>query len=105
MAWDKSYRRVVLELDNLNVVYWISKRELHVNSHFSLLKDIIRMIDFPWQIKVQHVLREGNRSVDAMANIGINLNLGYHHFEVAAAIIHEIIVQDMVGVSFPRLCL
>ena len=47
MAWDKGYHRVVRELDNLNLVNWISKRELQVNSHFNLLKDIIRMIDFP----------------------------------------------------------
>ena len=105
LAGDKGYCRVVLELDNLNVVNWISKKELHVNSHFSLLKYITRMIDFPWQIKVQHIMREGNRSIDAMANLGINLTLGYYHFEVAPANINEIIVQDIVGVSFPRLCL
>ena len=80
MAWDKSYHRVVLELDNLNVVYWISKRELHVNSHFSLLKNLIRMVDFPWQIKVQHTLRKGNKSADTMENLCINLSLGYHFF-------------------------
>ena len=65
MTWDRGYRRVVLELDNLNVINWIS-----------FLKDIIRMIDFPWQIKVHHTLREGNR-MDAMVNLGINLTLGY----------------------------
>ena len=59
------------------------------------------MADFPWQIKVQHTLREGNRSADAMANLGINLSLRYHYFEIAPATIHEIIVQDIVGVSFP----
>ena len=76
-----------------------------MNSHFSLLKDLIRIVNFPWQIKVQHTLREGNRSADAMANLDINLSLGYHYFEIAQASIYEIIVQDIVGVSFPRLCL
>ena len=39
-----------------------------------------------------------------MANIGIQLPIGLHIFEVAPKDVYEIILQDVIGVSFNRLC-
>ena len=62
------------------------------------------MLELDWEVHLQHVLCEGNRAVDALANIGILLPLGLHKFEVAPTDIHEITLHDVIGVSFNRLC-
>ena len=50
------------------------------------------------------MLREGNRAADALANIGILPPLGLHKFEVTPKDVYEIVLQDVIGVSFNRLC-
>ena len=105
LAWDRRYQRVILELDSAVVVKWLVERNVHINSHYSLLKDIFRLLDLDWEVKVCHTLREGNRGADALANIGINFPIGLHLFENAPPEVHEIILQDVAGVSFGRLCM
>ena len=46
-----------------------------------------------------------NKSADTTTNLSINVILRYLHFEIAPINIHEIIIQDKVGVSFPILYL
>ena len=53
---------------------------------------------------MHHVLREGNRAADALANIRILLPLGLHEFEVTPKNVHEIVWQDVIDVSFNRMC-
>ena len=47
---------------------------------------------------------EGNRAADALANIGIRLQLGTHVFGVAPREILDIVYEDVIGVSFDGLC-
>ena len=44
------------------------------------------------------MLHEGIRAADALANIGL------HKVEVALKDVHEIVLQDVIGVSFNKLC-
>ena len=55
-------------------------------------------------IQVNHVYREGNRAADALVNIGIRQPLGTHVFGVAPREVLDIVYQDVIGVSFDRLC-
>ena len=41
---------------------------------------------------------------DALANIGIRQPLGTHVFGVAPREVLDIVYQDVIGVSFDRLC-
>ena len=63
------------------------------------------MMDYPWEMKVQHILREGNRGADAMVNLGINLPIGYHEFDIAPKGVKDIVMQDIISVFMPRMCL
>ena len=65
--------------------------------------DIRRMFSLDWKVKVQHVYREGNRA-DSLANLGSNLPLGYHLIQDAPKDVYEILKQDIIGVSFYRMC-
>ena len=53
---------------------------------------------------MQHVLPEGNRVADCLANLGSRLPLGLHLFDAAPNDAHEMVVQDIIGVFFYRVC-
>ena len=105
IAWEKDYKRLILEMDSLLVINMIIKKHKQVNKYLSLLMDIFRLLDLQWDVRVQHTLREDNRGADAMANLGIQMALGGHKFDRASYDIHKIVVQDNIGVSLPRMCL
>ena len=63
------------------------------------------LLDLQWDVRVQHILREVNRGADAMTNFRFQLALRCHRFDRAPYDVHEIVVQDDIGVSFPRMCL
>ena len=62
------------------------------------------MLEFQWEVRVQHILREGNRVVDCLANLEFRVPLGLHLFNVVPNDAHEITVQYIIGISFYRTC-
>ena len=62
------------------------------------------MLELDWEVQLHHVLRERNRVADDLANIDILLPLELHEFEVAPKDVHEIVLQDVIDVSFNRMC-
>ena len=104
IAWVVGGKKVILELDNKVATQLIINGTSSINASTSLVVDIRRMLQLEWEVKVQHVLREGNRTADALANIGIRLPIGLYKFAVAPKNVHEIVIQDVIGISFNRLC-
>ena len=51
-----------------------------------------------------HTFREGNRAADAIVNMGLELPIGDHRFAQHPQCVADITRQDLVGVSFPRMC-
>ena len=49
-------------------------------------------------------MREENRAADALANVGVRMQLGYHELDCAPTNVFDISMQDIIGVSFSRLC-
>ena len=58
------------------------------------------MLSLDWEVDIQHVFREGNRTADNLANFGAHLPLGYDLSENAHVQVYEIVMQGIVGVSF-----
>ena len=69
LAWDCGIRKAILALDNLLVVKLISNGSSMINMSSSLVQDIRRMLNWDWEIRIEHTYREDNRVVDAMANM------------------------------------
>ncbi|KAK9148852.1 hypothetical protein Scep_007609 [Stephania cephalantha] len=97
-------RRVMLEVDNKNVVRCLQDLTSHVNKHWHILQLIFQYLDKPWDIKVQHSYRDGNRAADWMAGQALRLPLGSHFTLIRPAGIGTILNEDVRGVSLPRLC-
>ena len=62
-------KKLILELDNLLVVQLIKNDPNSINVATSIIMEIRRMLSFAWEVRIQHVMREGNRAVDILANI------------------------------------
>ena len=104
IAWERGCKKVILELDSTVVIQLIANGTKTINAANKLVKDIRKMFELDWEVHLQHVLLEGKRAADTLANIGILLPLGLHKFEVAPKDVHKIVLQDVMGVSFNRLC-
>ncbi|KAK5842980.1 hypothetical protein PVK06_005404 [Gossypium arboreum] len=56
-AWNKGVRKVVLELDSLEVVHMLLSLILEI-PHFAVAWDVKHSIRNQWELKIQHVYRE-----------------------------------------------
>ena len=70
LAWDCGIRKAILALDNLLVVKLISNGSSMINMSSSLVQDIRRMLNWDWEIRIEHTFRKSNRVADAIANMG-----------------------------------
>ena len=83
IAWARGCRKVILELDSMMTIQLINNGTKSINTANRLAKDIKKMLELDWEVHMQHVLHEGNRVANALANIDILLPLDLHKFEVA----------------------
>ena len=60
------------------------------------------LLRFDWEVKVEHVFREGNRAMDDVAILGHALSFGCHYFDSVPLSIQEIIREDMEVIGFFR---
>ena len=93
IAWERGYRRLILEIDSLLAVNMIIKKHKQVNNYHSLLIDIFRLLDLQWNVRMQHTLREDNCGADVIANLGIQMVLACHMFDRASYDVHEIVLR------------
>ncbi|KAK8518326.1 hypothetical protein V6N12_017477 [Hibiscus sabdariffa] len=64
-AWSVGTRNLVVEVDSLEVIR-VVQQSLAGFSSLSLVVYIVKLLQRLWSVKLQHVLREGNRLVDGM---------------------------------------
>ncbi|WCJ39427.1 Polynucleotidyl transferase ribonuclease H-like superfamily protein [Euphorbia peplus] len=97
LAWDKGYRKVIVEMDSKVVMNWITN-PTDVHHPFSwLIERCLHFKDNEWDIRVIHSYREGNRAVDWLTNFAGSCPLGYHEFGVPPAGLQVILTEDFFG--------
>lgn len=64
---------MLLEVDSEMVVQWLESSEVPRLSLGNLVQQSRRLVYSPWEIKVVHVFREGNRVVDVLASEALSL--------------------------------
>ena len=80
----------------------IQRKERLVNPLYRLVKDINKLLERNWEVIVAHTYREGNRCAEAMANHALSLPQGLHILENPLEFVSRIMMEDIVGLSFPR---
>jgi ribonuclease HI len=98
----------------------ISKLQVHVDSQvvvhtinntkdgsfvgWRLIKEIRRMLELDWEVKVCHSYREANACADALANLGCNHGPELRTYEQCPASLSNLFLADIMGISTPRVC-
>ena len=57
-----------------------------------------------WRLKPSYKWSEANWAADCLANLRNHLPLGLHVFDNAPSMIQDIMLKDIIGVSFYCLC-
>ncbi|KAL9411281.1 hypothetical protein AB3S75_044970 [Citrus x aurantiifolia] len=90
-------------MDSLCVTQMISKQVVVPNEFYALVVAVQELVSRNWQISITHIYREANSATDFMANMAHSHPHGLHLFSSPPVGIYSIIVQDLFGVSQPRL--
>jgi ribonuclease HI len=102
-----AYRRKVMKLelrtDSQVLAQSLKERKNGSVLGCALMKKIIKLLDGPWELQINHVYREANRCADILANMGSECSSGIDFFENPPARVLQIVEDDVRGVSFPRL--
>ena len=70
----------------------------------ALVLEIRRMLTWNWEVTITHSYREGNRCADFLANASFNFPFGFYPFHNPLQGLHDLLMQDIMGVAFPRMC-
>ncbi|CAN1316350.1 Putative ribonuclease H protein At1g65750, partial [Linum perenne] len=74
-----------------------------VNHHHVL--EVIQFKDFKarsWEVRIQHIYREGNRAADFLANLGHQRPIGIHSIPVPDCNLGFHLLYDALGISESR---
>ena len=101
----RGFNRIIVEVDSKCVVDILQRRDKRVGPNYRLTRDINKLLNKEWKIKIAHNYRERNRCADAIANHVFSLPQGLHILEDLPDEVKKILLQDIVGVSFPKSCM
>ena len=67
-----------------------------------MLVQVLMLLNQNWDVKVIHMYREGNRLADKLASMALQVDLGYHEVVVPLVHVTSLLMDDQIGVAFPR---
>jgi hypothetical protein len=105
MSIVKTYRAVELDVDSSAVVKVIKDGTTSSATGVSLLKSIRRLLEFDWNVKINHYYREANMCAHVMANLGCFLEYAIIFFAECPRHIKNLLMADYMGFLSPRLIL
>lgn len=104
MCWDMSFRYLWIESDSMVAVSLVNNGCQENHPYAPIIFAIKELMRRSWVVRLTHVLREGNRLADSLANLAHSKDLGLHWLESPPLECREVLFQDLTGVSFSRLC-
>ena len=76
LAWQKGFRRILLESDSSSALSLIQKDSIDRHPFASIVKHVRDLLSRDWEVHILHIFCEGNRAADFLANIGHIAQLG-----------------------------
>lgn len=73
LAKEKGFSKVEMRVDSVTVANCIERESSGSSNGWSLLKQIRCLLVGDWEVKIFHVYREANKSVDCLANLACDL--------------------------------
>ncbi|CAL0324610.1 unnamed protein product [Lupinus luteus] len=73
LAWSKGFRKVICELDYLDVVEALNNRHVvHLHQHASQIMDVWEILHQSWEVVISHVPRTQNQVADRLAILALD---------------------------------
>ncbi|CAL1384891.1 unnamed protein product [Linum trigynum] len=102
-AWNQNTQFLILETDSKLAIELIRKREDPVHPHSTILTAIRRLMAQNWVVQLVHTYREGNRAADWLSKHSLVYPFGTHELMNPPSQLQQILLEDTLGVSFPRM--
>ncbi|KAL4278446.1 hypothetical protein GQ457_03G003940 [Hibiscus cannabinus] len=98
MACDKGFRRIIIEVDNLDVVRAL-KEDRRLGHICTLILHIQMLLRRSWEVRVLHVLRRDNSVADRLAKLANTDSNCVMYFEDPPPSIVQILQRDVASTS------
>ncbi|CAN1157810.1 Putative ribonuclease H protein At1g65750 [Linum perenne] len=102
LAWNAGYKKIIVQTDSQVAVQLLTD-ESSTNHHHGL--EISQFKEFnarSWEIRIQHIYREGNRAADFLASIGHQRPIGIHSIPTSDCNLGFHLLYDALGISESR---
>ncbi|KAJ1419492.1 Ribonuclease H domain [Sesbania bispinosa] len=97
-AWNKGVKKLVSELDSLEVLHLLREASPTTETGFAeLVADTTRLLHLDWEVHLQHVYREGNSVADYLAKCARHASESFVSWSVPLVDLHPLLLED----SFP----
>ncbi|CAN0906369.1 Putative ribonuclease H protein At1g65750, partial [Linum grandiflorum] len=105
LVWQQGARQVAVQTDSVAAFQLINSGGMSDDQHASLILQIQELIRRDWDVRINHIYREGNCLADYLAGRGHSLPLGTHNIAVSDPAVASWIAYDRLRSSQPRLVL
>lgn len=102
IAWRERFPKVWIESDSSVAITLLSRSCPASHPYSSIISSINNFRARDWETRIPHVLREGNRVANFLANMAHSLDFGLHVFRDMPIGCGCLAFQDSISVSFPR---
>lgn len=94
LAWEKGYRRVILETDVRQALNLINGENLMDYPLVNLVQRIRERINQDWEVVLKHCLRNANTEEDWLASTAMKVRSGRHELSYPSGELWRIIQND-----------
>ncbi|KAK9112949.1 hypothetical protein Scep_020468 [Stephania cephalantha] len=103
LAWQRGFHKILLESDSQPAVQYLMSEIGDSHPLAPLINECLDLLELDWWVRPQHVLREGNRAADHLANMGAALdNQDILVLDVPPPSLESILTADVSGVLYER---
>lgn len=98
LAWNKDFRNVCCEVDNLEVEKIINSRECpQLHQHAGLSMQIFYLAYRSWSLSISHAYREANEVAHFLASVGVHQTQPFDIWDNPSLALETILLKDSLG--------
>ncbi|XP_028776420.1 uncharacterized protein LOC114733180 [Neltuma alba] len=98
---DMGFEKIEVESDAKQVVDLLVQNKERCR-YIHIFQEIHEMMQGDWQIKINHVFREGNRVADKLAHLSLQIESPRIIWDTPPPEVRSILEEELAGTKFPR---
>ncbi|CAN1800814.1 Putative ribonuclease H protein At1g65750 [Linum perenne] len=102
-AWNEGARKVNLQMDSRAAIALLVNGNDTTNQHALETLQFNELLSRNWDVRIEHIYREGNGAADFLAGIGYGYPFGSHTFDYSDSRLGYFLRYDCFGIALPRL--